>query len=971
MEEVKAKRDYKAEYKKFQSSTKAKKYRAELNKYNRQKGTYGNGDGKDASHKGGKIVGFEAQSKNRGRAEKSRLKKESNVVEGKLETLALNLLRDMNKNLGIQKYDHKKGTTHFKKVLRFLQKKMPRTPMRKLGDIAMSYDKYRQKQPKATIPDIDSVKDMEKTLKSLGMKESVNEGVNILNELRIDLPNFDKEKHKRDIFGLFNKLKIKGMLGDRQGKTNWLVLKDKDDWKKAEPILKKLKIKYKLKESAVGEHHQAITRFILTALSKAGIKIKKVQMMKKSWLQGKYWYGGFFTVRAQNNNDVLPFYVDKKGNVNLQVSPKDYIIGKYPNMSTLVQNLKDFKKTDLDESVNESAWTPEQTKAVEKLDRKFYKLLAKKGIKPYSPEAARIWTTGGFRDEMKKIFGKNESVNEFKNMSPGLKKALAQKGYGPLFFTIDQSKRQLKQMKYTKGEIEDTLFTMFGDQDPKIVKKIKESKIKESINEKKGAWFNSLFPKSKVQKAIEIAKEMGGNMTGATKKIEKFFPGMILNTDVQDALRKYNESINEQEMSIKDAFKDLVKDHGAKKALDMLADVLTGGALASMDDKKVKAFKKKLLKKVTTESANKVIEGLGDRISKISKKYSKGQKKSKKALKNKKGPYQEEMNENSKVYSVDVDDMVDILSSWDKYADGNIFMGKNLHGKKPEPFATKYGQQSGGKEDALKALVKRWKKLDVKPQTTIKIFNAYHKLPDSKKMFSNPDFWEDFLEKNGITVVSESINETPYELGGMKVYSKADGLKKVKSMQKTDGAKIYKVTKTKTKLYDKYPVTMYNLHTKNKNHSTNSNPYGLDMMKGAYLIPIEEGTCGYGLDGNLGEEPAGPHLIKKKKKKGVTEKLDKTQASELLKQLGGNKFIMMTGAKNFTFGSNGLAFKIGRNAKAVNYVVIDLNGKDLYDMKFQKGTRVLNKVNDVYNDQLQKMFTKYTGMYTSLGTMGR
>ena len=75
------KRDYKAEYKKFQSSTKAKKYRAELNKYNRKKGTYGNGDGKDASHKGGKIVGFESQSKNRGRAEKSRLKKEGVITE--------------------------------------------------------------------------------------------------------------------------------------------------------------------------------------------------------------------------------------------------------------------------------------------------------------------------------------------------------------------------------------------------------------------------------------------------------------------------------------------------------------------------------------------------------------------------------------------------------------------------------------------------------------------------------------------------------------------------------------------------------------------------------------------------------------------------------------------------------------------------------------------------------------------------
>ena len=66
-------RDYKDEYKKFQSSEKMRKYRAELVKYNRDKGTYGNRDGKDASHKDGKIVGMEDQSTNRGRAEKSRL----------------------------------------------------------------------------------------------------------------------------------------------------------------------------------------------------------------------------------------------------------------------------------------------------------------------------------------------------------------------------------------------------------------------------------------------------------------------------------------------------------------------------------------------------------------------------------------------------------------------------------------------------------------------------------------------------------------------------------------------------------------------------------------------------------------------------------------------------------------------------------------------------------------------------------
>jgi len=69
------KRDYKKEYKKFQSSSKMKKYRAKLNKYNRDNGTYGNGDSLDASHRGGKIAGFEAEGKNRGRREKSRLKK--------------------------------------------------------------------------------------------------------------------------------------------------------------------------------------------------------------------------------------------------------------------------------------------------------------------------------------------------------------------------------------------------------------------------------------------------------------------------------------------------------------------------------------------------------------------------------------------------------------------------------------------------------------------------------------------------------------------------------------------------------------------------------------------------------------------------------------------------------------------------------------------------------------------------------
>ena len=67
-------RDYKKEYKKFQSSKERKKYRAELLKYNRKNGTDGNGDGKDASHEGGKIKGFVRASIHRAKREKSRLK---------------------------------------------------------------------------------------------------------------------------------------------------------------------------------------------------------------------------------------------------------------------------------------------------------------------------------------------------------------------------------------------------------------------------------------------------------------------------------------------------------------------------------------------------------------------------------------------------------------------------------------------------------------------------------------------------------------------------------------------------------------------------------------------------------------------------------------------------------------------------------------------------------------------------------
>ena len=84
---------------------------------------------------------------------------------------------------------------------------------------------------------------------------------------------------------------------------------------------------------------------------------------------------------------------------------------------------------------------------------------------------------------------KKEGVNETTKMKPQVKKLLKQKGYSPIFQAIDTSKRQFKQMRYSRGEIQDTLIDMFGDEDPKILQKIREGlgdKIAKRLKKHKG-----------------------------------------------------------------------------------------------------------------------------------------------------------------------------------------------------------------------------------------------------------------------------------------------------------------------------------------------------------------------------------------------------------------------------------------------------------------------------------------------------
>ena len=63
-------------------------------------------------------------------------------------------------------------------------------------------------------------------------------------------------------------------------------------------------------------------------------------------------------------------------------------------------------------------------------------------------------------------------------------------------------------------------------------------------------------------------------------------------------------------------------------------------------------------------------------------------------------------------------------------------------------------------------------------------------------------------------------------------------------------------------------------------------------------------------------------------------------ANEIYRQLGGNRFRVMTGAKMMVSTENGIRMRIGRNKTNANFMEVSLNGLDLYDVTFAKLTKM-------------------------------
>ena len=95
-------------------------------------------------------------------------------------------------------------------------------------------------------------------------------------------------------------------------------------------------------------------------------------------------------------------------------------------------------------------------------------------------------------------------------------------------------------------------------------------------------------------------------------------------------------------------------------------------------------------------------------------------------------------------------------------------------------------------------------------------------------------------------------------------------------------------------------------------------------------------------------------------------------AETILEQLGGRRFIAMTGAKHLADYGDALSFKLpGRFALvSINFVKIRLNAMDLYDLQFGeiRGTsyRVIQELPDIDCGSLQPAFTAVTGLDTHL-----
>ena len=120
----------------------------------------------------------------------------------------------------------------------------------------------------------------------------------------------------------------------------------------------------------------------------------------------------------------------------------------------------------------------------------------------------------------------------------------------------------------------------------------------------------------------------------------------------------------------------------------------------------------------------------------------------------------------------------------------------------------------------------------------------------------------------------------------------------------------------------------------------------------------------------------------------ITMKHSKQQIKEIMlsldQQLGGHKFVVMTGSEFTGYmenesGNMEQIIKLSRNKSGADKLIVTYEeGKDVYSMRFIKSSKFNKRTfsfseteeiyftSDIYSEQLQEVFTQVTGLYTHL-----
>jgi len=205
--------------------------------------------------------------------------------------------------------------------------------------------------------------------------------------------------------------------------------------------------------------------------------------------------------------------------------------------------------------------------------------------------------------------------------------------------------------------------------------------------------------------------------------------------------------------------------------------------------------------------------------------------------------------ENPKDYVDGNIDTVDLIRRKSKYQDKGIGPSESHHDRKEGKMA-KYDAKEIA-EDAVAVFKMIDKDMDLPEWLEAKITKS------ADYMNSVKDYLTHHMKSDDSDNENQSQNE---DMSGTS--------KVMKSVRKgpTSGpwnlivSKNNKVVKqVSVKNLKEIPAELADLRKKYSNHRI-----GIEAKDGK--IVYREGTCGYGVDGELGDEPAGPHLLKKKSK---------------------------------------------------------------------------------------------------------